>query len=345
MSLTWPDLTTRVIAREDLSSDDTAWAMDQVMSGQTPPTVLAGFLTALATKGETTEELRGLADMMLEHAKPVGVTRDAVDIVGTGGDRLKTVNISTTASIIMAAAGVNVVKHGNRASSSSSGSADCLEQLGIDLNISLERAMEIFNEIGITFLFANLVHPSMRYAAAARRDLAVSTAFNILGPLTNPARPRSAAIGVYSQRHAPIVAGVLAGRGTSALVFRGMNGMDELSAVCPNQVWEVRGGEITYSDLDAVRDLGLTAATVDDLRGGDAEHNAAVSRAVFDGQQGPVRESVVLNAAAGLVAEGSLISEATLIDRLAEGMEIARNAIDTGKATELIDRWAALAKA
>lgn len=343
---TWPDLTSRVIRREDLDVEDTRWAMDEVMSGQTSPVVLAGFLTALATKGETTPELKGLADAMLEHATPIELDRNTLDIVGTGGDRLKTINISTMSSIVIAAAGVKVVKHGNRASSSSSGSADCLEALGVDLNLPIDRVIENFNELGITFLFANLFHPSMRHAGVARKELAVGTAFNVLGPLTNPARPRAGAIGVASAHHAPLVAGVLAERGNDALVFRGDNGMDELNAVSVNHIWEVHNGTVEYSVVDAVEDLGLNPATVDDLRGQDAVYNANVARKVLAGEAGPGREAVLLNTAGALVAYGEAPGvdreSGTLVERLRAGIEIAKETIDSGKAEDLLGRWVAL---
>jgi len=341
----WPELTARLIQREDLDRADTAWAMDEVMSGATSPVTLAGFLTALATKGETVDELRGLADAMLAHATPIAIDGDALDIVGTGGDRLKTINISTMSSLVIAAAGVKVVKHGNRASSSASGSADCLEALGVDLNLSTERVVDNFHALGITFLFANLFHPSMRHAAVARRELAVGTAFNVLGPLTNPARPRAGAIGVSSARHAPVVAGVLAERGTSALVFRGENGMDELSAVARNQVWEVRGGEIDYVEISAPQELGIAPATVEDLRGDDAAYNAGIARRVLDGEPGAARDAVVLNTAAALVADGRLPGvepSGPLVERLRSGIAIAEATIDSGAAADLLARWASL---
>ncbi|MHB1063767.1 MAG: anthranilate phosphoribosyltransferase [Georgenia sp.] len=341
---TWPELIAQLVAGQDLTAAETAWAMDQIMAGETPPAVLAGFLVGLATKGETVDELGGLADGMLARAVPIDVSGDVVDIVGTGGDRLHTVNISTMASLVIAAAGVGVVKHGNRASSSSSGSADVLEALGVDLNLEIPRVEQNFRELGITFCFANVFHPSMRHAAATRRELAVSTAFNVLGPLTNPARPRAGAIGVSTARTAPLVAGVLARRGTQALVFRGQNGLDELSATVLNEIWEVRDGFVTASTLDAVAELGLRPATVADLRGRDATYNAGVARALLAGEPGPVREAVLLNAAAAFVADGSLpgtSGAAPLIERLRAGLDHAARSVDSGAAAGLLDRWVA----
>ena len=340
---TWPAITSALIDGKDLSAQATLWAMDQVMSGETSPVVLAGFLTALATKGETPDELRGLADAMLSHAVPVKASGPILDIVGTGGDRLKTVNISTMAALVIAGAGIPLVKHGNRASSSASGSADCLEALGVNLQMPVADVERCFSELGITFIFANVFHPSMRFAAQARRELGVRTAFNILGPLTNPAKPTTSVIGVASESHAPIVAGVLAERGSHALVFRGRNGMDELSAVASNQVWEVRNGKVDYSELDAVKELGLAPATVEDLRGGLADENAAIARRVLDGEKGPVRDAVALNAAAGFVADGTRSGlhpeDGTLAERLAVGIALAEQTIDSGEAAALLNRW------
>ncbi|MFD1719088.1 anthranilate phosphoribosyltransferase [Georgenia deserti] len=340
----WPDLLSRVIAREDLSADETAWAMDQVMTDRTTPEVLAGFLVGLATKGETVAEVRGLADAMLTHSVPVDVDgSDAVDVVGTGGDRLHTVNISTMASLVVAGAGVGVVKHGNRASSSSSGSADVLEALGVDLNLPVDGVARVYREVGITFCFATVFHPSMRFAGPTRRELAVATVFNILGPLTNPARTRAGAIGVARASAAPLVAGVLAARGASALVFRGRNGLDELSATAVNGVWEVRDGQIHEHTIDAVAELGLAPATVGDLRGHDAGHNADVARRLLAGERGPVREAVLLNAAAALVAHGRLPGtgpdSGDLLTRLRAALEHAARAVDSGAAAGVLDRW------
>lgn len=344
---TWADLITELIAHRDLTAAQTSWAMDRVMSGETSPTVLAGFLTALATKGETVEELRGLADSMLDHARPIDVTGDVLDIVGTGGDRARTVNISTMASVVIAAAGVPVVKHGNRASSSASGSADVLEALGVNLDLEVPVVEHVFRDLGITFLFANLFHPSMRFAAAARRELGVATAFNVLGPLTNPARPAASAIGVANATTAPLVAGVLAARGNRALVFRGRdNGLDELTATSVNQVWEVRDGEVRLEEVDAVADLGLTPSTLADIRGDDPAYNAQVAREIVAGERRDVvRETVLLNVAAGLVAHGTLPGTepgaGTLTERLRAGLAIGARTLDVGAAQRLLERWIA----
>lgn len=337
MTFTWPDLTSRVISREDLPREATEWAMDQVMSGETSPVTLAGFLTALATKGETVAELTGLADAMLAHAEQVTAPHEALDIVGTGGDRARTVNISTTAALVLAGAGVTVVKHGNRASSSASGSADLIEALGVNLQLPRDAVGRAATEVGITFLFANLFHPSMRHAAPTRRELAVATAFNVLGPLTNPARPAYAAIGVSSQHHAPLVAGVLASRGVNAVVFRGGTGLDEITSVAPNDVWWVRDGAVERLVFDATA-LGVPHATVADLRGGEPEYNAQVATRVLAGEDGIVSQTVMLNAAAGLVAAGKT-SASSFQDHMAQGYEMAWESVRAGKARDVLAHW------
>lgn len=344
-AVTWSDLLTALVEREDLTEAQTSWAMDEIMSGEASPARIAGFLTALRAKGETVTELTALADRMLAHALRFEVPGRAVDIVGTGGDRAHTVNVSTMASVVIAGTGVRVVKHGNRAASSSSGSADVLEALGIRLDHTPARVAELASEVGITFCFALTFHPAMRHVAVARRDLGIRTVFNFLGPLTNPAQPAAAAIGVADERMAGLVAGVLARRGTDALVFRGDDGLDELAPTGTARIWHVEGGEVTEHALDPVADLGLTRLTVADLRGADAEFNAGVARAVLAGEHVPSRETVLLNAAAALVADGSLpgtgASGGDLVARLTAGLEHARRSVDEGAAADVLARWRA----
>jgi anthranilate phosphoribosyltransferase len=266
-----------------------------------------------------------------------------VDIVGTGGDRAHTVNISTMAAVVIAATGVRVVKHGNRAASSSSGSADVLEALGIRLDHPPSRVAELAREVGITFCFATVFHPAMRHAGVARKELGIATAFNFLGPLTNPAQPRATAVGCADARMAPLMAGVFATRGASALVFRGDEGLDELAATGGATVWEVRDGAVTEHRLDAAAELGLQRIRVEDLRGADAVHNAGVARDVLSGLHGAVRETVLLNAAAGLAADGSLpgTADGPLVRRLEAGLEHAARSVDDGAAADVLARWAA----
>lgn len=343
---TWPGLLAELLAGRDLDVGRSGWAMDQVMRGQASDVQLAAFLVALRAKGETSDELEGLASAMLAHAVPLEVPGPTVDLVGTGGDQAHTVNISTMASLVLAGAGHRVVKHGNRASSSSSGSADVLEALGVRLDVPPARVAELAVEVGITFCFAQVFHPAMRFAAGARRGLGVPTAFNALGPLTNPARAGAAAVGVADRRLAPLVAGVLASRRTSALVFRGEDGLDELTTTGPARVWTVSGGRVDESVLDSVAAFGLAPATTADLRGADAEHNAGVARALLAGARGPVRDAVVLNAAAAMVAagvraEGAGDPAADLVPHLAEGLVRAEAALDTGAAADVLERWVA----
>ncbi|HLS03907.1 MAG TPA: anthranilate phosphoribosyltransferase [Actinomycetales bacterium] len=339
---TWPEVLAHLVAGNDLDQNSTAWAMDQAMRGAATPVQLAGFLVALRTKGETVAELSGLTEAMLAHAVRFEVPGRSVDIVGTGGDRANTVNISTMAALVVAGAGLRVIKHGNRAASSKSGSADVLEALGVKLDHSVETVQRLAEEVGITFCFAMLFHPAMRHAGQARSELGIATAFNFLGPLTNPAQPTATAVGCADLRMAPLLAGVFARRGTNALVFRGEDGLDELAPTAPSRVWEVSGtsGEITEHLIDSVTDLGLAPARISDLRGDDAQFNANVAREVLAGRPGPVRDAVVLNAAAALTADGSQTGEGTLIQRLQNGIELAGAAIDSGAAANVLERWA-----
>jgi len=343
VSPTWPQLFTALVARRDLTADQTGWAMEQIMTGVAPTPKVTAFLMGLRSKGETVAELTGLADQMLAHARRFTVPGRSVDIVGTGGDLARTVNVSTMAALVVAGAGLTVVKHGNRAMSSASGSADVLEALGLDLAQPVERVAELATEVGITFCFAQVFHPSMRHAGQARKELGIGTTFNFLGPLTNPAQPESVAIGVADARMAPLVAGVLATRGTNALVFRGEDGLDELAPTGPSRIWQVRDGQVDEQVVDTAADLGLAPITVADLRGGDAAANAEVVVEVLAGRGGAVRETVLLNAAAGLVADATLpgTGTGTLTERLAAGVDLAATSVDSGAAADVLARWRA----
>ncbi len=335
---TWPNLLTALLTGHDLSRRDTEWVMAQVMEGDANPVQLAGFLIALRAKGETVQELSGLASAMLAHAVRIEVPGDCVDVVGTGGDRAHTVNISTMASLVVAGAGHRVVKHGNRAASSACGAADVLEALGVRLDLAPERVAELAVEVGITFCFAQAFHPAMRHAAAARSGLGVPTVFNFLGPLTNPAQPRSSAVGVADLRMAPLVAGVLASRGRSALVFRGEDGLDELTVAGPSQVWEVADHAVHEHRLDPA-DLGIARSPVESLRGADAAYNSSVVRTVLAGDPGPVRDAVLLNAAAALVAAGVGAPGGALVERMGTALVLAAHSVDEGAAAAVLDRW------
>lgn len=339
---TWPSVLSALLAGQDLGREDTVWAMDEVMSGETGAVPLAGFLVALRAKGETVDEVHGLVEAMLAHAVRIEVPGPCVDVVGTGGDRRNTVNISTMAALVAAGAGARVVKHGNRAASSAAGSADVLEALGVRLDLPVDRVGPVAEEVGITFCFANLFHPAMRHAAVARRELGVATAFNLLGPLTNPAQPAASAIGVADARVAPVMAGVLAARGRSALVFRGGDGLDELTTTGTSNLWWVRDRSVAEHVLDPAA-LGLPTSRIEDLVGGDAAHNAGVVRELLEGRTGPVRDAVLLNAAAALVAldDASGDGSGALEERFALGLARAAAAVDDGRATDVLRRWVA----
>lgn len=337
---TWPELLTRLIARRDLTRDESSWAMGEIMSGDATPVQVAGFLMALRSKGETVAELHGLADVMLAHAHRIEVAGETIDIVGTGGDRHNSVNISTMSGIVLAGAGLTLVKHGNRAASSSSGSADVLEALGVSLGLPPADVAAVAREAGITFCFAQAFHPAMRHAATARRELGVGTAFNMLGPLTNPGQPRYAAVGVADPRVAPLIAGVFAARGRDAVVFRGRDGLDELTLSDASDVWWVTGGVVTPLILRP-EDVGLERAPLGALRGGDAQHNAQVVRDVLAGAPGPSRDAVLLNAGAALAlaAGAQVVDEESLATAVSQGAERAAEAIDSGRAAEVLARW------
>ncbi|MFB6840870.1 anthranilate phosphoribosyltransferase [Streptomyces sp. NPDC056361] len=338
----WPVLLNGLLDGRDLTADDTAWAMDLIMSGEATDAQIAGFMVALRAKGETVQEIAGLVRTMYAHANVIEVPGPAVDIVGTGGDGAKTVNISTMASIVVAGTGTKVVKHGNRAASSASGSSDVLEKLGINLHLTPQRVAEVAEEAGITICFAVKFHPSLRHVAAARGQLGIRTTFNVLGPLTNPAKVKAQAVGVADPRMAPIVAGVLAERGNSALVFRGDDGLDELTTTATSRVWVVRDGAVAEERFDP-RDVGIELVPLEALRGADASYNADVARRLLAGETGPVRDAVLLNAAAALTALEP--GRGTLAEQLAAGMAKAAESIDSGAARRSLERWIAASNA
>ncbi|MEX2289733.1 MAG: anthranilate phosphoribosyltransferase [Mycobacteriales bacterium] len=332
----WPALLASLLRGQDLTAADTGWAMGEVMAGEATPAQVAGFVVALRAKGETPEEVAGLVEVMLAEAAPVTVPGRVVDTCGTGGDRSNTVNLSTMAALVVAGAGVPVVKHGNRAASSACGSADLLEQLGVVVDLPPAAIGPCLASAGIAFCFAPVFHPGMRHAAVARRDLGVPTVFNVLGPLTNPARPAAQAVGVSDPRLAPVMADVLARRGADALVFRGDDGLDELTTTGPSTVWVVSGGAVRRESFDPA-DLGVARATLEQLRGAGPAHNAGVSRDLLAGARGPVRDAVLLNAAAALAAHAG--GDGPLVPRLEDGWDRAAQALDGGAARDLLERW------
>jgi anthranilate phosphoribosyltransferase len=336
MEHTWPILLNQLIARVDLTADDTVWAMDQIMSGAATNAQIAGFAIGLRAKGETPAEISGMAAAMLSHARLVHIDTHAVDVVGTGGDKSNSVNISTMASLVVAAAGAPVAKHGNRSASSKSGAADVLEALGVAIDLQPRDVERSLAELGIGFCFAPVFHPALRHAGVTRRELGVPTMFNLLGPLTNPAQPAAALIGCAYEDKTRLMADVFAGRGATALVVRGDDGLDEITTTTMTSVWAVSGGEVRAETFDP-SSLDIPLATSEDLRGGDAEFNAEVVRQLVNGKTGPVRDAVLINAAAALAAHSGLTG--SLHDDLAAGLTRAVDAIDSGDAAGLLNRW------
>jgi anthranilate phosphoribosyltransferase len=327
----WPHVLSKLAAGTSLDRDEAAAAMRAVMSGEATPAQVGGLLMALRTKGETVEEIEGLAHTMLGFAKPVAPPVPVVDTCGTGGDRSGTFNISTVAALVVAGAGVPVAKHGNRAASSICGSADLLEALGVRIDLDATGVERCLAEAGIAFIFAPVFHPAMGHAGPVRRELRVPTIFNFLGPLTNPARPFAQVVGVSDERMLPLLARVLARRTTRARLFRALDGLDELTTTGPSLVFDVEDGELRESMLDPA-DLGLARSEVEDLRGGDPEASAAIALAIIHGETGPRRDVVLLNAAAALEVAGRASS-------LDEGLAVAATSIDSGAAVDVLARW------
>jgi anthranilate phosphoribosyltransferase len=323
----------RVLDGHDLGRDETREVMGQIMRGDATPAQIGGFLVALRAKGETPDEIAGCAEAMREHVLPVRPQRDdLVDTAGTGGDGAHTINISTAAALVAAAAGAGVAKHGNRAVSSACGSADVLEALGFELAQPADRIERSIDELGFGFLFAPSHHPAMRHAASVRKELATRTVFNVLGPLTNPAGARAQVVGVYSPALVHTIAEVLARLGARrAFVVHGAGGIDELSPAGPNLVCEVVDGAVHERELDPEAELGLARCRIEELRGGTPEENATAIREVFAGAEGGRRSAVLLNAAGAIAASGHAAD-------LREGLELARRAVDSGAAAERLER-------
>lgn len=337
----------KIVSKEDLTYDEAYAVMNEIMSGETTATQNAAFLAALSTKStkaETIDEIAGCAAAMRDHATKVDTGMDIVEIVGTGGDGAQSFNISTTAALVAAAGGVKVAKHGNRAASSRSGTADCLEALGVNLDQSPARCVELLKEAGMCFFFAQKYHTSMKYVGAIRKELGIRTVFNILGPLTNPANLAHVAIGCANRKVSPIMAAVYASRGQSGLVYTSHEGMDELAPTGPVSVWEIRDGKVTESEFDPTVDLGLAKITVDQLKGGVPDVNANAFKDFLAGKDITSRTTALLNAASAIVADGNLVGNGTLAERFAEAYKLAEDAVDSGKAEALFDKWIETAK-
>ena len=342
MDTRWELHISRLRSGLDLEPVEVQWCMNEILTGNAEIEVIKEFLLALKAKGETSSEVGALVDQMYEHCAPITINERAVDTVGTGGDGAHTINISTTAAIVAAAAGVKVVKHGNRAASSKSGSADLLEALGININLDGTDVEKTFSELGIGFCFAPVFHPAMRFAAPARKELGTPTVFNILGPMANPAKPQAAAIGVASESMHFVMAQVLSNRGVDGFVFRGDDGLDEITLATTTSVLTIGAGEITRALIDPL-DFGIERAPIAALVGGDSVENARITTAIFAGEKGAPRDAVVLNAAAAIAAYEARF-DLNLHERMALGVSRAIEAIDSGASTRLVSKWAELSQ-
>jgi anthranilate phosphoribosyltransferase len=333
----WSTYLDRLTNGLDLDPHEISSVMETILRGEAEVTEIKSFLLALKNKGETADEVSALVNQMFAHSAPISITDRAVDTVGTGGDGAHTINISTTAAIIAASAGARVVKHGNRAASSKSGSGDLLEALGVAITLDGKAVEQTVRELGVGFCFAPIFHPAMRFAAPARKELGVPTVFNILGPLANPAKPQAAAIGVADDRMHLVMAQVLATRGVDGFVFRGDDGLDEITLSSTTSVLSIGNGEIR-SDLIEPSDFGISRAPVSELVGGDAAENARITLSIFAGEKGAPRDAVMLNAAAAIAAfEGEM--ELSLQERISRGLKRAETAVDSGATTALLQRW------
>ncbi|MBR4173746.1 MAG: anthranilate phosphoribosyltransferase [Lachnospiraceae bacterium] len=325
----------KIVNKEDLSYDEAYTVMNEIMSGETSPTQNAAFLAALSTKSaraETTAEIAGCAAAMRDHATKVDTRMDVLEIVGTGGDNAGSFNISTTTALVAAAAGVKVAKHGNRAASSLCGTADCLEALGVNIDQSPEMCVKLLEEVGMCFFFAQKYHTSMKYVGAIRRELGFRTVFNILGPLTNPASPSMQLLGVYDEYLVEPLAQVLVNLGIKrGMVVYGMDKLDEISLSAPTKICEIKDGWFKSSVIKP-EDFGFETCSRDDLKGGTPEENAQITRDILDGVKGHKRNAVLMNAGAALYIGGKA-------DSMKEGVALAAQIIDSGKAKETLEKF------
>ncbi len=328
---TWSEILGPILSGTSLDRGQAAWAMERIMQGEAAPSQIGAFLAGLRCKGESVEEMIGLVETMRGYSQKVEVDYPVVDTCGTGGDRSGSINVSTMAAMVVAGAGAKVAKHGNRAMSSNCGSADVLESLGVKVDLGPDGVKRCLDEAGVGFCFAPIFHPSMRHAGPIRKELGVPTVFNFLGPLTNPAGARFQALGVSDRSMAPRMLEVLAALGSErVLIFRGHDGLDELSTSGPSDLWELKDGETSVSVIDPL-DYGIPRAATSALAGGTAQNNARVVREVLDGREGPDRQVVVINAAAGIIAAG-------LADDFGEAVALAKESLDSGKALAALNR-------
>ena len=344
----WREILQGLDAKRDLSREQSAWALSEIMSGNAPENEVTSFMIALREKGESVDELAGLVDTMLENALTLETGNDAVDLVGTGGDMFGTVNISTMAAIVSAAAGVPVLKHGSRSASGKTGSSEMLQELGLNLELSPAQVVAVFRETGISFFYALVFHPAMKHVAPIRKKLGVPTTFNFLGPLANPAQPLATLLGVANEQIAPLMAKELAQRGRFGLVSRGNDGLDELTTTTTSQIWEVSPNTVTNWQLDPSR-LGVKKADIQQLFGGDASQNAQIARDLFAGKTsgnlGAIRDIVILNAAGGVIAyqaaKAPEIIGSELTSRFESALQLVTIALESGQANGKLDQWIA----
>lgn len=346
--LNWTQVLGKLALGQNLDRAEAMWSLDEIMAGQTPEGIVAAFMIALRHKGESVDEISGLVDAMLANSLKLQTGNDAVDIVGTGGDLIGTVNISSMASVLTAASGIPVLKHGSRSASGKTGSSEMLEALGIRLDLDANQVAAVFKKTGITFFFAPVFHPAMKFVAPVRKLLAVPTTFNFLGPLANPAQPIATSLGVANLEMAPLLAQEMASRGRSALVFRANDGLDELSTTGNSQIWQVSGGAVTQFELNPFK-LGLAKASTNQLLGGDAAFNAQVARDLFSGKTmgnlGAIRDIVILNAAGGVLsyqlAKDHSRADVDLDLRFADAIHMVTNALDSGAGETKLNEWVA----
>jgi anthranilate phosphoribosyltransferase len=347
----WNTILEDLRARNDLTREQSSWALSEIMAGTAPEAEVSDFLLSLRDKGETVDELAGLVDTMLANSLRLETGSDAVDIVGTGGDMIGTVNISTMASILTAAAAVPVLKHGSRSASGKTGSSEMLAELGVNLELSPERVSQVFHDTGITFFFALVFHPAMRHVAPIRKKLGVPTTFNFLGPLANPAQPLATSLGVANEELAPRMAQELAQRGRFGLVSRGNDGLDELTTTTRSQIWEVSPDLVHKWELDATQ-LGMKRAYLEQLIGGDAAQNAQIVRDLYAGSTagslGAIRDIVILNSAGGVVAYQAAknpdLVGSELLTRFESAVQLVTVALESGQAHSKLEQWVEASK-
>ncbi len=338
----WSNVLNEIIVEKNLSTENARWAMHEILGGTADPTQISAFLVAMRAKGETAKDIEAFIDVMLEFANPANVNAVSVDTCGTGGDGAHTVNISTMASVVVAASGVTVVKHGNRAASSKCGSADVLEMLGVKLNPEISRVSDIANEVGITFFFAPEFHPALKYAGPVRKQLGIRTFFNIIGPLANPAKPEAQIVGVPSIEIGELIAQVLADRGTSAIVIRGDDGLDEFSIHASNQLWIVNRGKVTMQKVSPA-EVGISSHAPGVLAGGDAAFNADVVHSLFANENSAkiagIRDAVAINAACAMAAVEGIEKEIEIVESLTRNFNHAKDLIFNGSARQKLVDW------